>query len=456
MSALFIATAFLIILAAFFGGGGGNYPMGEMAVELAAMPALLLSLWRREDGSDLSAFRWPILIFLGLFGLVILQIIPLSPSLWQALPGREPFTGVAQLAGQADSWRSWSLDPQQTLRSGLSLIVPFAILLAVMRFNHNQIAALFGIAISMAAANLLVGIMQVSSGGQSYYAYKSAHMGLPLGFFANRNHVALFFLLALVFSSALFTAPKILGIRDQAQIRLSTTVIFGMMAAAIAFSFGILATNSRTVIALLVPTVLVLIYLAVPAKHSKFAALSALGGTAILGGAFAWLAQSGKSALVNRLIERFSQSEDHRFEFWPDSITALFAYFPFGSGIGTFDIAFRPHESLDIVGSHFVNSAHNDYIEIGIETGAFGMLLLFAFLLWAGRAAFAIIRSRTTGPEHWLALHSVFALVLLGLHSLTDYPARRITIMALCGLLIAAIAAFGRRGRAQADLDKPL
>ncbi len=43
MSPLFLATAFLLLAAGLFGGGGRNYPLGEMVVELAAIPALILA-----------------------------------------------------------------------------------------------------------------------------------------------------------------------------------------------------------------------------------------------------------------------------------------------------------------------------------------------------------------------------------------------------------------------------
>ena len=440
MSPLFLATAFLLLAAGLFGGGGRNYPLGEMVVELAAIPALILALRNKAALENKRAYRVPILLFFALFLLFLLQIIPLPPAIWQALPGREPFVEVARLAGLTDSWQSWSIDPQTTVMSGLSLIVPFTVLLAMMRLDTPQIVRLVALVIIIAASNLLLGMMQLASGGQDFYMYRTSHMGLPLGLFANRNHIAIFMLVALVLSSALLTHPKSMRSGDQARAHLPGLALLGLMAAGIAFSFGILATNSRTVIALLVPTVLILIYLGMPAKHQKLAGLGAIGGTAILGGLLVWLASSRKSAIVNQLFERFGQSEDHRFEFWPDSLQAFWAYFPFGTGIGSFNIAFRPHETLDIVGSHYVNSAHNEYIEVGIETGIFGLAILLCFLGWLATRSIALVRTTNMGRDHWLGLHAAIALILLGLHSVVDYPARRLAVMAVCAMLVAMIA----------------
>ena len=439
-SLLFYATGFLLVMATIFSGGGRGYPLGEMVVELSAIPVLALIFWNRLPVVNKQVYRVPLMLFAALSLLLFLQIIPLPPSIWQALPGRENLSEIARLAGQQDNWRSWSIDPQTTFRAWLSLIVPFAVLLAVMRLNNLQIKWLVALVIIMAAVNLLVGVMQITSGGQSFYAYKNSHMGLPLGFFANRNHIALYLLIALVLSSSLLTAPKTLWAKSENHARLSSNAIIGIMAAGIAFSFGILATNSRTVIALLVPAILFLIYLAIPSKHRKFAFIGSVAGTAIIAAMFVFLARTRQSGIVNQLFERFGQDEDHRFEFWPDSLNALWAYFPFGTGMATFEAAFKPHESLEIVGTHFVNSAHNEYIEIGVESGIFGLILVAVFLLWLGRRIISIVSSKIANREQWIAIHAAFCMVLVSLHSLIDYPTRRLAMMAVCGLLIAVIA----------------
>ena len=127
---LFWACAFLIIIAAIFGGGGRGYPLTEMIIELAALPALLLALSGRFTGEAKAAYAVPIGLLAAIFLLILVQVMPLPPSLWHQFPGRGALLDVAKMAGQENIWRSWSIDPQTTFRSGLSLIVPATILLA--------------------------------------------------------------------------------------------------------------------------------------------------------------------------------------------------------------------------------------------------------------------------------------------------------------------------------------
>lgn len=453
LSPLFLATAFLIIIAAIFGGAGSRYPLTEMIVELATIPALMILLASRFRSHNqpakfgLKGMRIPILLLISLMLLIMLQIIPLPPMIWHNLPGRDAYLEIAKMAGNDDVWRSWSIDPQASFRSGLSLIVPLTILLAARRLNLGQMRNLAMIFVVMAAVNLLVGLLQTSPGGGKFYPYQTSHAGLPLGFFANRNHSALFMLISLVVSSALFVRAKpLIGGTPQHNSPHAAAIV-GMLAAGMFFAFGVLATNSRTVMALLVPTLLILIYLAMPIKYRARGILLALAATGAIIGLFALLAISGRSQIISQLLDRFSQDEDHRFEFWPDSIYAMWNYFPFGSGAGTFETAFRPVESLDIVGTHFVNSAHNEYIEYGVEAGIFGMLLLAIFAIWLIWKMILIIASKSSGTAHWLALHAGFGLLLIAMHSVVDYPLRRLGLMAIAALLVAMVARFNPAGR---------
>src|SRR3546814_2037165 len=60
--------------------------------------------------------------------LVLLQLGPLPPGLWTALPGRE-FLLSAPLS--QETWRPWSLTPSTTINAASSLIVPVVTLYLV-------------------------------------------------------------------------------------------------------------------------------------------------------------------------------------------------------------------------------------------------------------------------------------------------------------------------------------
>jgi O-antigen ligase len=441
---LYSATLFLIVIAMIFGGGGKNYPLPEMLINLCALPVLFFALRDTPSDASRATFRIPLLLLVACIALVIVQLIPLPPYIWQSLPGRSNMADVANIAGMNGLWQTLSIEPSVTFRSGLSLIVPGAMLLAARHFDEAQLRSIFWLFIGLALLNLIVGLLQISL-GSALYPYKTSHMGLPLGFFANRNHVAVFWLIAIVLSAGLLFNNNVNSSSNNRSSKFSALALPIALSLGLLFTFGILATSSRTVMALLLPAILVISITSIaPQLRKKWGWLVALCGTGIAG-SIALLAKYGNSEIINKLIARFGQSDDHRFEFWPDSISALWGYFPFGSGIGTFKNAFRPYESIDIVGSHFVNSAHNEVLEIGIEAGAFGLLLLVSLFIWIAAQCWRIWRQSAlvqsdSDQSSRLALYAGFSLALIMLASLIDYPSRRHAISILCALLISAVA----------------
>src|SRR3546814_10933219 len=78
--------------------------------------AILLSARPVIAGAD-AAF-W---LLLATVLLVLLQLVPLPPAIWTALPGRDVLLGA--LPGEA-VWRPGSIVPSATINAASSLIVP--------------------------------------------------------------------------------------------------------------------------------------------------------------------------------------------------------------------------------------------------------------------------------------------------------------------------------------------
>jgi len=87
---------------------------------------------------------------------------------------------------------------------------------------------------------------------------------------------------------------------------------------------------------------------------------------------------------IHPVIEELSNSVDiensslkARIEFWKDTISAIKHFPVFGSGIGVFPFIYPQYSTLTYFA--FVNHAHNDYLELMLETGLIG----FSIILWA-------------------------------------------------------------------------
>ncbi len=432
-SPAFLSAAFLLIVAMLFGGGGSRFALSEMLVQLSAIPALVIGLGKMREAEEWPAFRPLILLCGAAILLVIVQLIPLPPAIWQALPGRELLAEAAGLVGDDSAWRPWSINPELTLQSGLSLIIPIAMISAVLHFRSGEVRLLLMIALVMVMVNFGTAMLQSLSGGNSFYPYETTHKGLPIGLFANRNHMAQLLLMAIFMSAGLFLS--------RGNNRKSPGQSMLLAAFMVVLAFGIVATNSRTVTALLIPASIFLAYRFVPERFRKQGLWIIGAGVLAAAGIFALLVSTGRFQVFNILLDRFAQDEDHRFEFWPDAWNTMLAYFPFGSGAGTFDTVFRAHEKLSTVGTHYVNNAHNDYLEVGIETGIFGLAIIAGLVVWTVNRARGLLVGDAGGRRDTLAYYAVAALGCVALHSLIDYPLRSLSLMTFASLLFAVIAA---------------
>jgi O-antigen ligase len=143
-------------------------------------------------------------------------------------------------------------------------------------------------------------------------------------------------------------------------------------------------------------------------------------------------------------LNRFDRSmaKDERFQAAPRIVEAASAYAPVGSGLGTFEAVYRSVERPERVTNEFLNHAHDDYLELWLETGALGAVALLGFLAWflrAGGGAWS--RKSGGGAERDLARAGAVVVAVMMLHSLVDYPLRTTSLAVLfafaCGLLVS-------------------
>lgn len=440
-SPAFLAIGFLLIVAILFGGGGSRFPATEIFIQLSALPALFIGM-RSLNIANLSRdekFIW--LMLIASIVLIIAHIIPLPPFIWQSLPGREILLELAIAIGRDNAWYSLSIDPSMSIESGLSVVIFAAIILAGHHINMSERIILFKLIIGLAGVHLFVALLQMASGGENFYFYATSHKGLPVGLFANRNHMGTLMIISIMICAALYHYQRAKPRNNKMKTSDNNMAMIIYASVAALFTLGVLITNSRTATALLVITFLLILFLNIPKKHSRLAIPFTIGGAVTISGGVFLLYYTNRFEVLNRLLERFQQDDDQRFEFWPNIGEAIQNYMPFGSGLGTFDIGFRANEKLEIVGSHFVNNAHNEYLEIALETGVFGLGILGIALLWLLRKISHLFKARYTINAHGhMALYLSSAVGLIALHSLTDYPMRRFTILAICAFMISTIS----------------
>jgi O-antigen ligase len=425
---LFIGFAAIVMLT----GGGSRADIASLG-PLRALAAVMLAIavWF-QTGRTVRRVMVPLVALLALAVLIALQLVPLPPAWWSALPGHEPIVRLGELTGVADAWRPITLSPMKTANSLASLVVPLAGLLLVALMDDTHWRRLPWVFIGAGAASAVFGIAQILLPGVSgLYLYDITNDGSAVGLFSNRNHNAMFLTVALLFSVLQLERAKWGTITPE-------TLAAGI--AALVIFAGILVNAARSglvglgLVGLIFAIRAILQWRADRRGGQRGIPLRVIVGGGVglasvaLVGVFAAL---GRSPAVERLLEH-DPGQDLRVTALPTVMDILRDFQPFGTGFGAFEYAFRMREPEDMLGPRYFNNVHNDWLQFPLEGGLpaaiLGLLLLGLFALRCWRLA----RSGTgEGPMRINAVAGALALLLLLIASIVDYPLRTPSIMLL-------------------------
>lgn len=411
------------------GGASRADALGQVAVRAVAILVMIVAILfgaRPSFGSAKAVWA-----LLGTsIALAVAQIIPLPPELWSMLPGRAMLLEAASASGQAQPWRPSSIVPGATVNAAASLIIPAATLLLVTSLKEQERLRVPGLMLCLIAAATMIGLMQFSGAGFENPLINETP-GMVSGTFANRNHFALF-------SAIGCLLVPVWMFLDGRRARWRAPVGLGLV---LLFSLTILATGSRAGIvlgALALAIGLVLAREGIKKELSRFPAwvYPALI-VAVVGVIFLLVAVSVAADRAVSFDRAFTvdQGTDMRSRGLSTVWAMIRAYFPVGSGLGSFDPIFRMHEPFALLKPTYFNHAHNDLLEVLLDAGLPGLLLLLGATLWWVTSSLRAWRggrgARTGMPKLGSA-----TLLLIVIASGFDYPARTPMIMAV--IILAA------------------
>lgn len=426
--AVAIASIILLALSFALGGSSRDHLLRLAAVELAALPLLVLAAGRLMRTGHWREHRLVLGLLAAMAAIPLVQLIPLPPAIWTGLAGRDQLVLALDLAGLQPGWAPLTVTPDLTWRSALALIPPAAMLMAALTLSPLQRARLVSLCLAAAVVGILLGVAQMAGAGESLYPWGSSTPDTLRGFFTNRNHLATMLLAILPFGIVLGAAS--LRRRDGDRRALwFAAILVGVVTIALA------AIRSRAGIMLFVPVM----------ASSLLAAWIATGRgrpapalLVILGAAGAALTAVAVLALPP-ILERFeNQDSGGRFDRWPIIAEAAQTYLPLGSGIGSFDAVYRSVEPLNKLDNRFLNQAHNDYLETWLEAGWPGVALILGFFVWYGRRTWSAWKAPPSGERDLQRAASIAIGVFL-LHSIGDYPLRTAALAVLLALCCALL-----------------
>lgn len=452
-----LATALII------GGGGG--PLLDLIVELLGVALLVATLSAPRAGLSRGT-GWAIAAVVLIAAVPLLQIVPLPASIWRGLPGRGIAITARDALGVGGRAFPLSLDPEATWRSALYLVPAIAMFLSTLHAGQPERRRLVLVGIACIFVGMLAGVLQVTF-GSDFYPYPTAHQGNAVGLLINRNHEATLLLIGVALV-AMLAVPAAATRADAARsgrarpgrARATATrrgtavlsflaspsgvwVLVGLM---VMFSLAVITTTSRAGMVAMPLALAAALTRVVPfAGSQRGPRLGIVVAVVVFAALIALLATN---SVTQSTVARFvAHNNDGRSAFWADTIAAIRPFWPLGSGLGTFVPVYASFESLDNVAPNYANHAHDEYLELLLETGIFAIAAAGAYIL----AVVAAFRQPLAGGARQQRVCAIIGIAVVVLHSAVDYPLRIIGLITVFGLLNGLLFDGPRAERAARD-----
>lgn len=440
-----------LIAACFLWGGGSRLDIPGLIIlqPLAVVIACAFVLIPGEI--RWAAVRVPLLLLAALALNMAIQLIPLPPAVWSALPGHEQLRPFIEAAGAADAWRPLSLTPDLTLASLVGLGVPAAALIGFASLPAEKTQSLLAVLLVAAGLSAVLGLAQLAGGPQSgFYRYAVTNANAAVGLFSNRNHQAVFLVM-------IWPMLAIWATRRDVDGQHRSVRRWVAWAGAVALVPMVTVTGSRAGLILgLIGMGVGWWLIRAELRRLPNASPSWLRRAAPALVVLALLAVVGLAVLLSRAeaIQRMFETsigEDMRLAHLPVLFEIAGDFLPFGSGFGSFDPVYRFYEPDELLRPTYLNHAHNDLLELLITGGVTALAIALAFVVWTARRAWTLKGRLAGSASERFAVLGLAMIVLLLLASLADYPLRTPFHAMLFAFASGWLAAPGTRAKRPDD-----
>lgn len=420
----------LLVVACLLGGGGVGDGVKNLAVQLLAIVLLAVNGGAVRRFFTIAPRPLVVLVCLTM-ALPLVQLLPLSAGLWRNLPGRDLVAGSLDLIGEGDSMFPISVAPARTALAFVGLVAPFVVLVLTYgldaRGGDRQRKKMLVAVVAIGLLNVVIGAYQMTQVEQLGADYIS-------GSFANKNTTGLFLDIAIL---ALFGFS---ALRAKTANRQVVAYGFGAL-----LFLGVILSFSRSATALLLVVLATSVLLMRERIASGSGRLKGQLMRPVMVAAAVVLAIGVLGHMNERVgtaLGRFQVVDTTRLAIWTDAGSTLSRFWPIGSGMGTFDEVAQVDESLENVPGGRAGRVHNDFLEVAIEAGIAGVVLLVG---WIGYFGYLAV---TTGEREGGAIRATALAVLLciALQSFVDYPLRNQAMLCVAALFVGLLRPSRRAG----------
>ena len=408
--------------------------------------AFLILLWQNRINT--AGMLDKIYFFpLGLFYLVCLvQCLPLPSSILSFL---SPFrhgvlTQSCAIIDGSVGWQSISYSPLKSLAWWTFLLglLLFFLIFRKTFTRSRHLKLLIYILLGLAALEALYGLFQalIPTLGVLWIDYIQAYLGDARGTYINRNHFAGFIEMILPLGLGCILSLgnwkeklslKTLMSTDRPNFQFFLTIGLAVMVLALLFSKS-RAGITGGVLGFL--TFVILVHSGSKGIPRSFWIITAV----IIGMVTFYSFRIG----VDPVLERFLRvnKDASRFDYWRDCLVIVKDH-PFGTGLATFKQVF-PVYNVSTISETTPYYAHNDYLQLLVETGWIGFLALVGgFYIFLIRS-FRKVRHMSLHADpfrFFLTIGALSGLVSIAFHSFFDFnlqmPANCVYFVMLMGIV---------------------
>jgi O-antigen ligase len=375
-------------------------------------------------------------ILLALHLLVLFQLLPFPPSLLRLVsPGSFAFYNDRLLL-PLTAWRPISVSPPDTLRA-LAFLAAFSLLYATVfrefgsrRWRRRLMFTVVGVGLGI---TVVAFVQAVSPNPRKIYGlWQPLYDWAIFGPYVNKSHFAGYVVMAaaLATGAALGAVDRLRhswGNRRHGWLALGAAegnAVVRWAAVVMVLVAGLVASGSRGGVSAFGLTALVLPFASGRRRRTTAIAVVLLATLGV-----AWI---GLGGIVGAFEARGIQGS--RLDLWADMLPLVPDFPVFGVGLNAFSTAYPLYQT--VWRGEWIGEAHNEYLQVLLDLGLVGTLLVGALFLLVFRAA---LRGAARGG---LELGLFGALLALAIHNLVDFnwqiPANAATWIALGALALNA------------------
>jgi O-Antigen ligase len=416
-----------LIYMVLFGGVSLPNSVNLLLQSCTSAGVIVASAWRLRHGFPTKLAVIGALLACLCFVLLFAQLIPLPPSYWSAMPGREFLVKAYGILGEKLPWQPMTLSQLGTWGAALALLPAMAAFLAALSSRSNERIYFFLAILLCAIVSLLIAMLQKVQGTASIlYFYGVEEYSTASGTFGNRNFFA-----AQLFVSIPLMAALAMAAIERWQVPQWVILVFTFVYGSL-FLAGLAATGSRGGIALAMLSVVLTAVFVYRRPKSSNGGVAKKGVFIALIAALAVISQTGLIAILR--LAKTDALTDIRGTIFEASLTVLKANLPFGSGFGTFVPVYQMFETPQIMVDSYINHAHNDWLELVLEGGLPAAALIVVFMVLFFTCIFSLFRAEFASVDNAVMRAGAVMVLLFLIHATVDFGLRTPALLTLFGL----------------------